>query len=63
MSATGLLQLAVFGREFADMIQFRNPPPAVQRFMFALLSLVAGPMGYRGTYPQLSRTVDAPRAT
>lgn len=45
------------------MIQFRNPPPAVQRFMFALLSLVAGPMGYRGTYPQLSRTVDAPRAT
>jgi len=57
------LQLAVFGREFADMIQFRNPPPAVQRVMFALLSLVAGPMGYRGTYPQLSRTMDAPRAT
>ena len=45
------LQLAVFGREFADMIQFRNPPPAVQRVMFALLSLVAGPMGYRGHLP------------
>lgn len=56
------LQLAVFGREFADLVQFRSPPPAVQRVLFALLSLVAGPLGYRGTYPQLSRTVDAPRA-
>ena len=55
------LQLAMFGREFADTVQFRSPPPGVQRVMFVLLSLIAGPMGYRGTYPQLSRTVDAPR--
>ena len=55
------LQLAMFGREFADTVQFRSPPPAAQRVLFALLSLVAGPLGYRGTYPQLSRTVDAPR--
>ena len=46
-------QLAMFGREFAGTMQFRSPPPALQKVLFALLSVVAGPMGYRGTYPQL----------
>jgi quercetin dioxygenase-like cupin family protein len=57
------LQLAMFGREFSDTVQFRRSPPALQKVLFALLSVVAGPMGYRGTYPQLSRTVDAPRGS
>jgi hypothetical protein len=35
------LQLATFGREFSDTVQFRRPPPQVQRVMFALLSAVA----------------------
>lgn len=54
-------QLAMFGREFSDTVQFRSPPPALQKVMFAVLSAVAGRLGYRGSYPQLSRTVGAPR--
>lgn len=57
----GLLQLAMMGREFSDMVQFRKPPPVLQRMLFAVLGAVAGPLGYRGTYPELSRSVDAPR--
>ena len=56
-----LLQMAMFGREFSDVIQLRNPPLQVQKIIFALLALVARPLGYRATYPQLSRTVNAPR--
>jgi quercetin dioxygenase-like cupin family protein len=56
-----LLQMAMFAREFSDVIQLRNPRPLVQKIIFALLALVARPLGYRGTYPQLSRTVNAPR--
>jgi quercetin dioxygenase-like cupin family protein len=55
------LQLAMFGREFSDAVQFRSPPLPVQKVMFAILSAVAGRIGYRATYPQLSRTTDAPR--
>lgn len=55
------LQLALFGREFADVVQFRSPPPAVQKAMFAVLGALAETMGYRATYPQLSRSVRAPR--
>jgi len=56
-----LLQMAKFAREFSDVIQLRNPPPQVQKIIFALLALVARPLGYRATYPQLSRTINAPR--
>lgn len=55
------LQLAIFGREFSDTVQFRRPPPALQKVLFALLSAIGISLGYRATYPQLSRTVSAPR--
>jgi quercetin dioxygenase-like cupin family protein len=55
------LQLALFAREFSDVIEFRSPPPAVQRALFAALTPIARWRGYRATYPQLSRTILAPR--
>jgi quercetin dioxygenase-like cupin family protein len=54
------LQLLI-AREFSDVIVFRSPPPAVQRALFGALAPLARWRGYRGTYPQLSRTVPAPR--
>ena len=56
------LQLALFAREFSDVIVFRSPPTAVQRVLFGALAPIARGWGYRATYPQLSRTVLAPRA-
>ena len=55
------LQLALIGREFSDVIVFRRPPPAMARVLFAALARIAHWRGYRATYPQLSRTVLAPR--
>jgi len=55
------LQLALFAQEFSDVIEFRSPPPAVQRLLFGALAPIARRRGYRATYPQLSRTVLAPR--
>jgi quercetin dioxygenase-like cupin family protein len=55
------LQLAVFAREFSDVIVFRSPPQAVQRAIFGALAPLARRRGYRATYPQISRTVLAPR--
>jgi quercetin dioxygenase-like cupin family protein len=55
------LQLALVGQEFKDVIVFRKPPPAVQRVLFGVLAPIARWLGYRATYPQLSRTVLAPR--
>src|SRR5262249_13284706 len=55
------LQLALVGREFSDVIVFRSPPRAVQRGLFGLLAPIGHWRGYRATYPQLSRTVLAPR--
>jgi hypothetical protein len=55
------LQLALTAREFDDVIVFRKPPRALQRALFAVLAPVARWRGYRATYPQLSRTVLAPR--
>ena len=56
------LQLALFAREFSDVIVFRSPPRAVQRVVFGALAPIAHARGYRATYPQISRTVLAPRA-
>jgi quercetin dioxygenase-like cupin family protein len=56
------LQLALIAQEFGDVIVFRSPPPAVQRTLFGALAPLARWRGYRATYPQLSRTVLAPRA-
>jgi hypothetical protein len=55
------LQMALFAREFADVIVFRSPPPALQRVLFGALAPVALWRGYRPTYPQISRTMLAPR--
>jgi quercetin dioxygenase-like cupin family protein len=63
-NATGMpnpLQLSLTAREFGDVIVFRRPPAAVQRALFATLAPIAHWRGYRATYPQLSRTVLAPR--
>ena len=56
-----LLQLALTAREFSDVIVFRSPPPAVQRAIFGAVAPIARWRGYRATYPQISRTVLAPR--
>jgi quercetin dioxygenase-like cupin family protein len=56
-----LLQLAPFAREFSDVIVFRSPPLLAQRVIFFALAPIAHARGYRATYPQLSRTVLAPR--
>src|ERR1051326_270788 len=55
------LQLALFAREFSDVVEFRSPPPAVPRLLFGALAPIARWCGYRATYPQLSRMVLAPR--
>jgi len=54
-------QLALVRQAFGDVIVFRKPPVAVQRVVFGVLAPIAGWRGYRATYPQLSRTVLAPR--
>jgi hypothetical protein len=58
-----VLQLALTACEFRDIVEFRSPPPAVQRALFGALAPIARWRGYRATYPQLSRTVLAPRST
>jgi quercetin dioxygenase-like cupin family protein len=55
------LQLSVFALEFSDIIVFRKPPQALQRVIFGALAPIAQRRGYRATYPQISRTVLAPR--
>ncbi len=55
------LQLALFAREFSDVMVLRRPPRLVQHVLFGALGLIARCRDYRATYPQLSRTVLAPR--
>jgi quercetin dioxygenase-like cupin family protein len=50
----GLLQLAVIGREFQDVMRFTRPPRAVQTVMFGLLGPLGRLRGYRGSYPEYS---------
>lgn len=52
-----LLQMSLIGREFADTVQFKSPPPAVQKVVFGLMAPLAYALGYRSTYPQLSRSL------
>ena len=47
-----LLQLALFARQFDDVMRFTRPPRIVQRFLFAALAPIARMMGYRGSYPE-----------
>jgi hypothetical protein len=53
----GLFQMVMVGREFSDTVQFKSPPPAIQQVTFALLAPLAHALGYRGTYPQISRSL------
>lgn len=46
------LQLVAIAREFDDVIEFKRPPPAVQRVVFGLLAPLARKRGYRGVYPR-----------
>lgn len=55
------LQLALLAREFKDVFVLRSPPPALQPVLFGVLAPIARLRGYRGTYPQLSRSALAPR--
>lgn len=55
------MQLALCAREFGDVIVFRSPPLVVQRAIFGAIAPIARRRGYRATYPQLSRSVLAPR--
>jgi mannose-6-phosphate isomerase-like protein (cupin superfamily) len=57
-----LLQLVPTAREFSDVVVFRSPPAGVQRMVFGALAPLARWRGYRATYPEISRTVLAPRA-
>jgi len=52
-----LLQMALIGREFSDTVQFKSPPPAIQKAVFGLLAPIAHARGYRATYPHLSRSL------
>jgi mannose-6-phosphate isomerase-like protein (cupin superfamily) len=45
-------QLALICQEFADVIRFTKPPPAVQKVLFAVLGAVGRLRGYRGVYPE-----------
>jgi quercetin dioxygenase-like cupin family protein len=47
-----LLQLALFAREFDDVIRFPRPPRIVQQLLFGLLTPIARVAGYRGCYPE-----------
>ncbi|MCU0478047.1 MAG: cupin domain-containing protein [Chloroflexi bacterium] len=55
-----LLQMALVGREFSDTVQFRSPPPVMQKVLFAAIAPLAHALGYRATYPQLSRSLLRP---
>lgn len=55
-----LLQLAVFAREFDDVVRLTTPPRVVQRVLFGMLAPLARLLGYRGSYPHyLSRKPSA----
>jgi mannose-6-phosphate isomerase-like protein (cupin superfamily) len=45
------LQGALIAREFADVIVFTHPPPAVQRVLFVILAPIATLLGYKAIYP------------
>lgn len=51
------LQLVAIGREFDDVLIFRQPPRAVQRAVFGALAPLARARGYRGSYPRYTQAV------
>lgn len=49
------LQAAVIAREFADVVVFTHPPPAVQRLLLALLAPIGQALGYKAIDPAYCR--------
>jgi quercetin dioxygenase-like cupin family protein len=49
-----LLQAAIFAREFSDVLYFTKPPMVVQQLLFGTLAAIAWALGYRGSYPKYS---------
>jgi quercetin dioxygenase-like cupin family protein len=45
------LQAAVIAREFADVVVFTKPSPAVQRVALAIMAPIARLLGYRAIHP------------
>jgi len=45
-------QLALIGREFADVIRFTKPPAKLQPVLFAALGAVGRRRGYRAIHPE-----------
>jgi quercetin dioxygenase-like cupin family protein len=48
----GLLQVALFAKEFEDVIRYNHAPQIVQRILFCLLSPFAKLKGLKGSYPE-----------
>ena len=46
------LRVAIFAREFGDVLRFTKPPLVVQRLLFGALGAIARALGYRGSYPK-----------
>jgi hypothetical protein len=47
-----LLQLALFAREFEDVMYLTSPPRVVQKVLFGVLAPIARLLGYKGSYPR-----------
>jgi quercetin dioxygenase-like cupin family protein len=47
-----LLQVALYAREFEDVMYLTRPPRAVQKVLFAVLAPLARLFGYKGSYPE-----------
>ncbi len=50
-----LCQGALIAREYADVIVFTRPPPAVQRLLFPILTPIGKGLGYQALYPHYCR--------
>lgn len=46
-----MLQMALIGQEFKDVLQMINPPVWVQRILFGMLAPIARLAGYKAIYP------------
>ncbi|HEX6385637.1 MAG TPA: cupin domain-containing protein [Anaerolineae bacterium] len=46
-----MLQMALIGQEFEDVLQVMNPPVWVQRILFGMLAPIARLAGYKAMYP------------
>ena len=57
-----LCRMALIGREYSDTVQFRSPPPDMQKVLFAAIAPLAHALRSARTYPQLSRSLFRPKA-